>query len=543
MAAAQAANWVLYNGVVYTGDGRTDRVTAVAVGGGRILWAGTDAEARAYAGPHTEVIDLRGRMVLPAFVESHNHPVWAMTLVASAPLYGLGDVEAYLQAVREFAQANPQRPVIHGAGWSSTLFPPGGPRRELLDTVVPDRPVVLSSEDGHSTWVNSRALELAGITAATPDPPGGVIERDADGSPSGTLKELAAEMLDAALPGFSDEDRLQGLRAYQQMAARAGITTSHDASLNAEFVAAYLALQAAGELRLRFRGAWTLDPTQGPEQVAAVTALRDVYRGPHFQINTAKIFVDGVIEAETGYLLQDYAHRPGYRGELLWQPDNLKAVCAACAAEGLQIHVHAIGDGATRVTLDAFEHAQRVTGRGDLRHIITHLQLVAPEDIPRMAALGVVAAAQPFWFRKDDYYHNLQVPYLGQERADREYPMRSLIDAGVLVTSSSDFPVTIPFDPLYGMEMGITRCGGGDNREALWPEERATLEEMIASYTRNGAYANFLEGQLGTITAGRLADLVVVERDLFATPPEELRHVPVLLTLFEGQAVHRDEAL
>jgi hypothetical protein len=326
------------------------------------------------------------------------------------------------------------------------------------------------------------------------------------------------------------------------MAARAGVTLCHDAMLETQSIAAFRELEAEGLLKMRFRGALLMKPDQGAEeQIELMLRVRSANTSPYFQVEAAKIFVDGVIEGGTAYLLEPYEHRPDFRGEPIWGPEILNQMSAALDRENVQIHVHVIGDAATKITLDALEYAQEQNGRRDSRHLITHLQLVTPEDIPRFRQLGVIGVPQPFWFKVDDYYRNLALPYLGKDRADSQYPMRSFIDAGVVMASASDFPVTIPFDPLIGIQTGITRSAiSVEPEEILWPDEKVDLEEMIASFTYNGAYANYLENELGSLEVGKRADIVVLEKNLFEISSTEIAQTKVLLTLVDGEVVFRD---
>jgi predicted amidohydrolase YtcJ len=343
------------------------------------------------------------------------------------------------------------------------------------------------------------------------------------------------------------------------MAAKEGITTVHDpmlispddtesylgSGIDRQNVEAFSQLALQSRLTVRVRGSLLAVPEKGVSQISSFVSERARHRNPLFQINSAKIFVDGVIEGSTTYLLEPYEHMPDYRGEPLWEPQGLNEICKALDDEKLQIHAHAIGDAATRVTLDAFEYVRNANGQRDSRHLITHLQLVAPEDVPRFASLDVVGVPQPIWHLKGDYYKKLALPYLGRQRADRQYPMKSFIDAGVRMAAASDFPVTLPCPPLLGIMTGITRCEPGetDPDEILWPEERVNLDDMIASFTINGAYANFLEKETGSLETGKLADLIVIDRNLFEIPPSEISKATVLLTVFEGKEVYRDPAL
>jgi predicted amidohydrolase YtcJ len=541
------ADLVLKGGMVYTVDQKRSVAEAVALRAGKIVYVGSDSGAAPFIDAKSRVIDLGGRMVLPGFIDSHCHPLSAYKTFYELKLNGLRTVSEYRQAIREFAANHPDAKYIRGRGWSNTLFKKTGPDRKILDQIFPSIPVLLSSEDGHSKWVNSRALELAGITRATPNPEGGVIERDpATGEATGTLRETAADLVANLLPPYSVDELAKGLEAYQSMALAFGITTAHDASIDipGNEIPAYRTLQSEDRLRMRFRVSLDVDPVMGSGQVSSLVEERARNTGSLFQTNAAKIFLDGVVEGSTAYLKEPYNHLPGNRGKLLCNQDSLNAVCAELQKHGIQIHIHAIGDAATAAALDAFAFAERVNGRRDARHLITHLQLVDPADILRFKQFGVVAVTQPYWFMKDEYYYRLQVPYLGQKRADAEYPMESFFKAGVVVASSSDYPVTIPCNPLVGIQTGVTRLRPGTTnpREVLWPEECASLEEMIASFTINGAYANFLEMLTGSIEVGKSADLIVLDKNLFAVPAGELSSARVLLTLFEGKEAFRDSS-
>ena len=534
------ADLVLKNGNIHTMNGAGIRAEALAIKDGRFLFVGTNKEAKRFIGKETRTVDLGGKLVLPGFIDSHCHPSAAIEQFGAVALFGLNSVEEYRKAIVDFVNAHPGATVIRGSGWSNPVFGPAGPDKAILDELVKDLPVAVSSEDGHSTWVNSRTLDLAGVTKETKNPPGGIIERDPKtGEPSGTLRESAADLVSKVIPDYTVEELARGLEEYQTMALDFGITTSHDASLDlgGNDLKAYKVLEASEKLRMRFRGSLYTDPEKGPEQVLELAAERDRNRSPLFQIRAAKIFVDGVVEGGTAYLKEPYAHRPGYRGEPLWTPEALNMICAGLDKEGFQLHFHAIGDAAVAEALDGVAYAARVNGRRDSRALITHLQLVSPEDLLRFKTLGVVAVTQPFWFMKDDYYSKIQVPYLGLKRADEEYPMESFFKAGVIVTSSSDYTVTIPCDPIQAIQTGMTRSvpGSTDPGSVLWPKERASLEQMIASFTVNGAYANFLENTTGTIETGKSADLVVLDKNLFELPADKIGTAKVILTFFEGR--------
>ncbi len=540
------ASLVLKNGFIYTVDGRRTVAEAVAIKDGKYIFVGSNGEVDQYIGKETKVIDLQKRMALPGFIDSHCHAAYgAAHELFDIMFTGLNSVEEYKKAIKDFAAKHADAKFIKGRGWKNTLFGKTGPDKKIIDEIIPDIPVALDDEGGHASWVNSLTLKLAGITKETKDPRSGVIERDpVTGEPSGTLREGAANLISDLFPDYTVEQLMQALEAYQKMAASFGITTAHDPSLDAggNDFNAYKNLEKENRLAMRFRASLFVDHKKGFEQVDQLIAERAKNSGPLFQVNGAKIYIDGVVEGSTAYLKEPFKHLPNFRGEPRWDADKLNRMCAELDKNKFQIHVHSIGDAATAMTLDAFAYAMKKNGKRDSRNLITHIQLVDPQDILRFKELGVVAVPQPYWFMKDDYYYNLQVPYLGQERADDEYPMESFFKAGVTVASASDYAVTIPCDPLRAIQIGVTRSclGVTDPKEILWPEERATLDQMIASFTINGAYANFLENTTGSIEIGKMADLIVLDKNLFNIAVDEISNVKVIMTFFEGKKVFPD---
>jgi predicted amidohydrolase YtcJ len=554
------ADLVLQNGFVYTVDKHCHRAEAVAVRDKDITYVGDTEGVQEFIGPNTEVLDLAGKMLLPGFIDSHAHASATINEDDSVMLYHLDSKEAYVSAVKAFAEKHPEMDVIYGNGWNNEVFPPQGPLKEYLDTVVTDKPVSLMSNDGHSIWVNTRPLEMAGVTKDTPCPYGGMIEMNpATGELSGTIRETARDLIQNVLPPYTVEQLKTGIREFMIEAARVGITTVHDPLLllpdgNGQLngygsarncIRAYEELLENKEMTARVRGTILTDPTKGDSQVPALVAACNAHKDSLFQISGAKVFVDGVVEGGTAYLLEPYAHKPDFRGEPLWEQESLNALCTAVDREKRQIHIHAIGDAAIRMSLDALSYAKDHNGRSDSRHLITHLQVVDYADIPRFVELGVVGVPQPFWHVKGGYFWGLEAKYLGRERAEKEYPLKSFLDAGVTLACASDYPVQVPSPPLLAIQLGITRCipGETDPNEILGPDERMSLEDMIAGYTINGAYANFVENETGSIEVGKKADMVVLDRNLFDIPETEIADANVLMTLFEGNAIYRDAAL
>lgn len=537
-------NLVFKNGVIYTGDQKHLWAETIAVADDQIVFVGSFADIEEDFSPEAEIIDLNGKLVLPGFIDAHSHPSHGMDYFGSINLYPLDRLEKYQAEISQFTQQFPSKTAYRGGGWSDSLFPKFGPSKQLLDAIIPDRPVSLVSYDGHSLWVNSVTLEMAQINRETSDPDGGFIERDVDtGEPNGTLRETAMNLVAEVIPDYSTTERVAALLAYQQMAFGAGVTMTHDAMLDGQCITAFKQLESDGGLKMRFRGAITMHPDQSiDEQIQYILEQRAGNQNPQFQTNTAKIFVDGVVEGGTAFLFDPYTHNPEFSGDPIWDPDLLMDVFPALDKNGIQIHVHVIGDAAAHIALDAFEKAQQVNGWLDARHMMTHLQLVTPEDISRFNRLGIVGIPNPYWFKIDEYYHTLALPYLGRDRADKQYPMKSFIDAGVVMASASDFPVTIPFDPLIGIQIGITRSEVGQKGgDVLWPEEKVSLEQMVTSFTYNGAYANFLENQIGSLEVGKQADFIVLENNIFVIPENEIAETEVLLTCIAGEEVYRSE--
>ena len=553
------ADLVLTGGHVYLVDAARSWASAVAVAGGRIVAVGTDAEVSAYIGPHTEVIGLGGRMLVPGFIDSHIHASAGGLRRIRCDLSGAHSLGDYLAAVRSYAERNPAAAWITGGGWSMDVFPGGVPSREDLDRVVPDRPVFLANRDLHAAWVNSRALALAGVGASTPDPADGRIERDAGGEPSGTLQEGAMGLVERVVPRPGLDEQVAGIGEAQRYLHALGITGWQEAIVGDYAVVpdcfeAYLEAERRGLLTARVVGAlwWQRGTGIGQLDGLADRRARAAQAGPpgpgSFRATSVKIMQDGVCENFTASMLAPYLDAHGHEtpgaGASYFDPQELNAAVTAIDARGFQVHFHAIGDRAVREALDAVEAARAANGPGRGRHHISHLQVVHPDDLPRFRALSVIANCQPLWACYEPQMTELTLPFLGQERAGWQYPFGGLSRSGAQLCFGSDWPVSSA-NPLWEMHTAVNRTippgypyGGTGEEEPFLPAERIDLAAALAAFTVGSAYVNHAELETGSIEAGKQADLVVLDRNLFAHPVEEIALAQVDLTIVNGAVVH-----
>jgi hypothetical protein len=526
-----SADLVFKNGSVYTVAENQKWAEAVAVKDGEIVYVGDNEGAEAYIGGNTQVIDLNGKMLLPGFIDNHSHMYAKAEELFWFSLYPYSTMEEYKQEIKRYFEETPNLDQIRfgGVGFkyqvvrdyseSTGLLP-----KEIIDEVVSDWPVVIIDNGHHSIWVNSKALELAGITKDTPDPQGGVIERDpVTGEPTGILHEFSAiALLVNGLPisYFTVEQNKAAILAYQEMAAERGTTSAFvplaGESPHETLLEAFRQLDNEGKLTLSYEIALWADENKGLEQVERFEKLRSEHQGKLYKVNSIKFFADG----------QD----------LVWDQGQLERIFTELDKKGFRIFVHAIGAPGlepSKAALDAFEYARKQNGKRDARHALTHINWVTEQDVPRFKELDIVAVPQPHWA-------TWVPPGLTEEQKKNVNRLRSFFDAGVTVASGSDYPVS-DFWPLVAVEMGITRMDlhETDPAKAFVPEEGATLEQMIESYTINGAYFRFEENERGSIEVGKKADLVVLEKNLFEIPATEIADTKILMTFFEGKEVFR----
>ncbi len=578
----QQAELVFAGGAVYTADASRRRVvpsvtadgrpaSAVAVVGGRIEVIGNaaDGDIQDLIGPATEVVDLRGRALLPGFQDAHVHPAFAGITMIGCNLMGSGSLDEALGRISDFARQHPDREWIAGSGWRMEWFPGGTPDRQTLDSVTDGRPAYLSNRDGHGAWANTRALELAGIDARTPDPADGRIERELDGGPQGTLHEGAANLVGRLLPELAVEERLVGLLLAQQHMHARGITAWQDAIVgdylgSPDPLPVYLAAAASGQLTARVEGALWWDRTRGGEQLPDILTRRERARAPRFRANTVKIMQDGVAENFTAGMLEPYLDPTGCHehgcGLSYVDPAALRDYVSQLDALGFQVHLHAIGDRAVREALDAIEAARAANGGlpdGDLgdrgnapgtygvssrdnRHHVAHLQVVHPDDVPRFAALDVTANMQGLWAAHEPQMDELTIPFIGPERTRRQYVFGDLLRSGARLAAGSDWAVSSA-NPLRAIHVAVNRSlqgAIGSDAEPFLPSQSLELAEALAAYTIGSAYVNHLDDETGSIERGKLADLVVLDRDPFAHPAAEIGSTGVLATYVQGEPVY-----
>lgn len=531
----------LYRGGRWDGD-------CVAVAAGRIVGLGSQADLEPFVGPATEVVELRGRWLLPAFHDSHVHPVQAGLEANQCDLTGGSTVAQYLGLVRSFVASHPDQEWVTGGGWSMDAFPGGVPSAELLDEAAPGRAVYLPNRDHHTAWVSSRALELAGIDSTTPDPSDGRIERGPGGRPSGALHEGAMGLVGALTPTPTADDLMAALMTAQRHLHSVGIVGWQDALVGRglgmpDTLDTYIVAQEAGTLTAKVVLAQWWDRQRGLEQLPELVERRERAARAGLDASSVKIMQDGVCETHTAAMLQPYLDRDGRvtdnHGLTFVAADDLARYVAALDAEGFQVHVHALGDRAVRDSLDAVQHARAANGARGNRHHLAHVQVVAAADVPRFAELDVTVNAQPFWACREESMDVLTLPFIAEEARDRQYVFGSLLRSGARLACGSDWPVSAP-DPLLGMHVAVNRRAPDQppDAPALLEREALTVHEALAGYTTGTAHLNRLEAVTGRLEVGMAADLVVVDVDVIDGDPTRIAQARVTHTYADGTLVH-----
>lgn len=536
------ADLVVLGADVWTADAARSWSDAIAIRGDRIVALGS-SPARELVGPRTRVVDAPGSMVVPGFQDAHVHPPFAGRNRLHVWLNDLQGRQAYLDRIAEYARDNPDAPWIIGGGWAMEYFPGGTPRKEDLDAVVPDRPVFLMNRDVHGAWVNSRALEMGGISRVTADPSDGRIERDPDsGEPSGTLHEGAAySYQDRHLPLPSRADWEAAILEAQAHLHSLGVTGWQDAWVTPATLEAYRSLAEGGRLTARVVGALWWDRHRGLDQLNEFLTQRESGAAQGFHPTSVKIMTDGVLENHTGALLEPYCDGCGghtdNHGLSYVERDLLAAAVTELDRHGFQVHLHAIGDRAVRNALDAVEAARSANGPSDNRHHIAHIQVVQPADVARFAELGVVANAQPYWAQMEPQMEELTLPFLGRDRARMQYPFGDLLRSGATLAMGSDWSVTTA-NPLEEIEVAVTRVDPKHRANAPFlPEQALSLQAALTAFTTGSAYVNHDEDG-GSLRVGHRADLAVLDRNLFTPGAGPASDAHVDLTVASGHVIY-----
>ena len=546
-ATCADADWVLRGGTIYSMDDVASHFSALAIADNRIVWMGDTEAAIAHIGDDTQVMELEGRTVFPGFIDTHIHSMDTLPLVNGVMLSPYQSAEEVLESIAEHARTHPyQNPVI-GSGFLAPAFGVGGPTAAGLDAVVPDRPALMIDEGGHTAWANTRALALAGITRETPDPVPGAhfFQRDETGAPTGWLVEGAAiDPVSDALGLVSDAALALAAPDFFAEMSAVGLTAAFDAGMiDTREMGRALALSLAesGELPLRMVASlYVNQPEQLTDALTELAALHERYQHPLFTVSTLKLSLDGTVEAKTAVMLEPYIMPEGHEPKpLLPNPAMFDAVAAAHEAN-IDLHLHAIGDGAVRAALDAIERAQEIYPQSDTRSTICHIEIVSAADVPRFAELGAVAQTTPTWF----YYDDIALNYLGEDRFQQMYPLASILRHGGRVTLGSDYPVSWigkdALNPMFNIEMAVTRQQAGNPAVPVQARiaERLSIDQAIRAHTSDAAWQLRLEQDIGTLEVGKLADIVVLERDPYASDPYEIHKIRVDHTFSDGRLVY-----
>jgi predicted amidohydrolase YtcJ len=528
------ADLIITNAKIWTVDRAHPTAQAVAILGDRIIAVGSNADVDVLRGTGTKVIDAGGKLVFPGFNDAHVHFVSGGLQLESVQLNDATGKQEFVRRIAAQAKKTPKGEWIQGGDWDETKWSPVSlPTKELIDPVTPDNPVFVSRYDGHSALANSAALRLAGITSQTPDPPGGVIVRDAQGNPTGDLKDAATDIVFKVIPPLSHEQRLRAVRRALEYAASVGVTSVQNMDPDYADIAAYAELLQNGELTTRIYAAPLIDQVDDQVKIG----IRHAFGGPFLRIGAVKAFADGSLGSRTAYFFEPFSDEPGNHGLLGEEMQPLSLMrdrMMKADAAGLQICTHAIGDQAISIILDLYADIVKAHGQMDRRLRIEHAQHMAAKDFDRFAQLNVIASVQPYHAIDDGRWAE---GYIGHDRASRTYAFRTFLNHGVHLAFGTDWDVA-PLNPLSTIYAAVTRATlDGKNPNGWFSEQKLTVAEAVEAYTMGSAYAEFQENVKGSITPGKLADMVVLSEDIFSIDPAKIRDVKVLKTVVGGKVV------
>lgn len=534
--ALRYRNCTFFNGAIYTGGATPVFADCLAVRDGMIAYVGSRA-GLPQALCKTEEIDLRGRMIVPGFTDSHAHPVEGFQLTCDGDLGDAHSFDAIAHQVRECAALHPQRSWVMAGNVALEAL---GDRlnRVALDTMVTDRPLLLIGHDVHSGCLNTAALRTLGVSATTPDPEGGIYERDEHGEPTGVVHEAALYGLFRHLPQMGADESARAFRKAQRQAHENGITGWFEAMVGQRLVDAYVRARDSGELKANVSLGLLVSPNMSlAPQIARLIDWRHQYDGGRVRLHTAKIFIDGVLESHTGALLSNYDDAD-HNGAAHWDPAQLREAVFAADAAGFDLHFHTIGDRAVRMALDALEALNQERGHRDRRAQLAHVQLIDPQDVPRFAQTGAIASIQAVWGSIAPDLRELYTQLLGEQRMSRHYAFGDLQRHGAMLSGGSDWPVSTQ-NPLVAIETALRRAKPGDITDRPFlAEQSVDLATMLRAYTHNSAYSLRFDDRAGQLSPGRPASLAVLSNDIREVAPHQIAEITTTMTLFEGETVH-----
>ncbi|MEN9572091.1 MAG: hypothetical protein RL172_3322 [Bacteroidota bacterium] len=539
------ADLLLLNGKIWTGEPNTPFAEAIAITGNRIVVVGTTHQVKKMAGAHTTIINLKGKLVTAGINDAHIHFLAGSLGLSAIDLYNAQTMQEAIDTVANYARANPGKAWLTGMGWQYSLFPGDMPTRQMLDSISGDRPAYIRAYDGHSAWVNSKALALAGITKHSHFDGFGKIYKDADGEPTGALTEGAMQLVAKLVPEPARQEKLDALRTGMRFAAKHGITTIQNASGSAAEFSLYEELLRNGELTLRASTAFTVGEKTTEKDIADYSAIKQrIAKHPMLRAGCVKFFLDGVIESHTAAMLQPYSDvAPDSKmanSDFALPLDTYRRLVSVFDKAGFQIYTHAIGDRSVREALNAYENAGQLNGTKDARHRIEHIETSSPDDLPRFKALGVIASMQPI--HADPASVEVWGRAVGAQRLPQAFVWASMLQNNARLVYSSDWPACATPIPIRGLHNAVNRRTINGIPAGGWvPAQKVSITDALVAYTQGGAYASFDEKEKGKLQPGYLADIIVFSQDLFSIAPMDIYKTHIELTIMDGKIVYRDK--
>jgi predicted amidohydrolase YtcJ len=540
-ARVAPADILIVHAKIYTVDEKKPWAQGLAIRKGKIVAVGSDEQIARFRGIGTKLIDAGGKLVLPSFTDSHIHMADGGLSLIHVNLEGAKDVHDIQNRLRTYSDQHPDDKWVLGRGWNYAMFAPDSlPNKKYLDQLFPVIPVFLEGYDGHTYWANSRALALAGITKSTPNPPNGEIVRDpSTGEPTGALKESAGDLVSNVVPKPTEVEKLKALRSAMKWANQNGLARVHSAGGDFEQLDLLQQLRSDNQLSVRFHIAYLLNPPElHAQDLDAMETARKKFHDEWLDVNSVKFFMDGVVESHTAAFLEPYTDLPSTKGSLFWDPEKYKAAVAELDKKGFQLYTHAIGDYAVRTALDAYESAENKNHSKDHRNRVEHIETISPADIPRFGKLGIIASMQPLHSYPDEDTLDVWARNIGPERASRAWVWKGIAQDGGHYAFGSDWPV-VTLNPFEGIQTAVTRQTSDSKPPGGFvPSQKLTVAQAVEGYTIEAAYAGHLEKTEGSLETGKVADVIMLDRNIFEIDPRTIDDTKVLLTIVGGKIVY-----